>query len=128
MESLYLLIPLSVAAVFAVGVVLWWAVSGGQFDDLEGPAHALHRLLDDCESETQAAVGSSAAALCLTEAVKDMRQVTGRDPRPARIYPLRSTLQPVPRRSPLPRLVAPGSRGCNDAAGRDHGAEVWRPA
>jgi cbb3-type cytochrome oxidase maturation protein len=45
MESLYLLIPLSVAAVFAVGVVLWWAVSGGQFDDLEGPAHQI--LMDD---------------------------------------------------------------------------------
>jgi len=45
MEILYLLIPLSVALVFAIGAVLWWAVGSGQFDDLEGPAHEL--LTDD---------------------------------------------------------------------------------
>jgi cbb3-type cytochrome oxidase maturation protein len=45
MESLYLLIPLSVIAAFAAGWVLWRAVDGGQFDDLEGPAHRI--LMDD---------------------------------------------------------------------------------
>lgn len=45
MEILYLLIPLSVALVFAIGVVFWWAVASGQFDDLEGPAHRV--LMDD---------------------------------------------------------------------------------
>lgn len=45
MESLYLLIPLSVAAIFGIVVVLWWATSGGQFDDLVGPAHQV--LMDD---------------------------------------------------------------------------------
>lgn len=45
MEILYLLIPLSVALVFAIGAVFWWAVHSGQFDDLEGPAHQI--LMDD---------------------------------------------------------------------------------
>jgi cbb3-type cytochrome oxidase maturation protein len=37
MESLYLLIPLSVAIVFLIGWVFWRALQGGQFDDLERP-------------------------------------------------------------------------------------------
>lgn len=45
MDSLYLLIPLSVALVFVIGAVFWWAVRSGQFDDLEGPAHRV--LMDD---------------------------------------------------------------------------------
>jgi len=45
MEALYLLIPLSVVAVLALVVVLWWAVAAGQFDDFEGPAHQI--LMDD---------------------------------------------------------------------------------
>jgi len=43
-EILYLLIPLSVALVFLVGAVFWFALQSGQFDDLEGPAL---RILDD---------------------------------------------------------------------------------
>ena len=45
MESLYLLIPLSVVLVFAIGVAFWWSVRNGQFDDLEGPAYRI--LMDD---------------------------------------------------------------------------------
>ncbi|WP_028535145.1 cbb3-type cytochrome oxidase assembly protein CcoS [Paludibacterium yongneupense] len=45
MESLYLLIPLSIALTFAIGAVFWWATRSGQFDDLEGPAHRI--LMDD---------------------------------------------------------------------------------
>jgi cbb3-type cytochrome oxidase maturation protein len=45
MESLYLLVPLSVAVVFLIGAVFWRAVEGGQFDDLERPAHDI--LADD---------------------------------------------------------------------------------
>jgi cbb3-type cytochrome oxidase maturation protein len=45
MEILYLLIPLSVVLVFLIGLVFWWSVRSGQFDDLEGPAHRI--LLDD---------------------------------------------------------------------------------
>ncbi|MGB0126574.1 MAG: cbb3-type cytochrome oxidase assembly protein CcoS [Rhodocyclaceae bacterium] len=45
MEILYLLIPLSVVLVFLIGVVFWWSVRSGQFDDLEGPAYRI--LTDD---------------------------------------------------------------------------------
>ena len=37
MESLTLLIPLSVALVFVIGWVFWRALHGGQFDDLDRP-------------------------------------------------------------------------------------------
>jgi cbb3-type cytochrome oxidase maturation protein len=45
MEVIYLLIPLSIALVFAIGAVFWWALANGQFEDLEGPAQRI--LLDD---------------------------------------------------------------------------------
>ena len=48
MESLYLLIPLSVVLAIAIGGVFWWAVKSGQFEDLEGPAH---RVLMDEDGE-----------------------------------------------------------------------------
>ncbi|WP_338845321.1 cbb3-type cytochrome oxidase assembly protein CcoS [Massilia sp. W12] len=35
MESLYVLVPLSVALVFLIGGVFWWALNNRQFDDLE---------------------------------------------------------------------------------------------
>jgi cbb3-type cytochrome oxidase maturation protein len=44
-EILYLLVPLSVVMVFAIGALFWWAVRSGQFDDMEGPAHRI--LMDD---------------------------------------------------------------------------------
>lgn len=45
MESLYLLIPISVVLVFFIGLAFWWSVRSGQFDDLEGPAYRI--LMDD---------------------------------------------------------------------------------
>ena len=45
MESLGLLIPVSVVLVFVIGWVFWRALQGGQFDDLERPAHDI--LMDD---------------------------------------------------------------------------------
>ncbi len=45
MESLYLLIPLSVVLVFIIGGLFWWSLRSGQYDDLEGPAYRL--LMDD---------------------------------------------------------------------------------
>ena len=45
MEALYLLIPLSVGLVALAIWVFFGAADGGQFDDLEGPAH--HVLHDD---------------------------------------------------------------------------------
>jgi len=47
MESLALLIPLSVAVVFLIGWVFWRALHGGQFDDLEKPGVSI--LMDDDE-------------------------------------------------------------------------------
>ena len=47
MEILYLLIPLSVAFVFLIGVVFWWSLRSGQFEDLEGPAYRILRDDDD---------------------------------------------------------------------------------
>jgi len=47
MESLYLLVPLSVLVAVGGGLLFWWATRGGQFDDLEGPAH---RILQDDDS------------------------------------------------------------------------------
>lgn len=45
MESLYLLIPVSVVLVFAIGAVFWWSLRSGQMEDLEGPAYRI--LMDD---------------------------------------------------------------------------------
>ena len=47
MDILYLLVPLSVVLVFAIGAVFWLALRGGQFDDLEAPAF---RILADDDS------------------------------------------------------------------------------
>ena len=41
MESLFLLIPLSVAVVLLIGWVFWRALHGGQFDDLERHGHSI---------------------------------------------------------------------------------------
>ena len=43
MESLYLLVPLSVALVFLIGAVFWRALESGQFDDLDRPGHDILR-------------------------------------------------------------------------------------
>lgn len=45
MESIYLLIPLSVLLVFVIAVIFWWSVKSGQFEDLEGPGFRI--LMDD---------------------------------------------------------------------------------
>lgn len=35
MDILYLLIPLSVVIVLAIGAFFWWAIASGQFDELD---------------------------------------------------------------------------------------------
>jgi len=45
MDVLYFLIPLSIVLVFGAGAVFWWALHGGQYEDLEGPAYRI--LADD---------------------------------------------------------------------------------
>jgi cbb3-type cytochrome oxidase maturation protein len=56
MESLVLLIPLSVTVVFVIAGVFWLALKGGQFDDLERPAHDV--LVDDDRPRPDAQGGS----------------------------------------------------------------------
>jgi len=41
MESLDILVPLSVAIVYLTGVIFWHALRRGQFDDLDRPAHSI---------------------------------------------------------------------------------------
>lgn len=35
METLYLLVPLSIVLVFLIGAIFWWAVNSNQFENLE---------------------------------------------------------------------------------------------
>jgi cbb3-type cytochrome oxidase maturation protein len=44
MDSLYLLIPLSLVLVLAIGGLLAWSVLSGQFDDLDNEGR---RILDE---------------------------------------------------------------------------------
>jgi len=45
MEILYLLIPVSIALVFAIGAIFWWALNNQQFDGLDEEANRI--LLED---------------------------------------------------------------------------------
>jgi len=45
MESLFLLIPISLALVGLLVWILNWSIKSGQFDDLDGPGEAI--LMDD---------------------------------------------------------------------------------
>lgn len=47
MESLYILVPVSLAFVFLIGWLFWRALDSVQFDDLERPAFD---VLDDDDS------------------------------------------------------------------------------
>ena len=49
MESLYILVPLSVVLVFVIGIIFWWSLRSGQYDDMEGPAYRM--LMDDRDPE-----------------------------------------------------------------------------
>jgi cbb3-type cytochrome oxidase maturation protein len=44
-ESLFLLIPLTILIAFVIAALFFWAVKSGQFDDMKGPAHSI--LMDD---------------------------------------------------------------------------------
>ena len=67
MDILYLLVPLSVALVFFILGGLWWAVYGGQFEDIEAEATRILELLpgdrpalDIGQAATNPATGNSA--------------------------------------------------------------------
>ena len=68
MESLYILIPVSLAFVFVIGWVFWRALEGGQFDDLERPGFEI--LMDDDRGQTP--VDKSAMADDRPSAGKDL--------------------------------------------------------
>lgn len=46
MDILYLLVPLSLVLVFAIGALFWWAVNHRQFDELDQEGQ---RIVDDVE-------------------------------------------------------------------------------
>ena len=50
MDIVFLLVPLSLLVVFAIGAVFWWAVSSGQFDDLEDQGE---NVVSDREAENR---------------------------------------------------------------------------
>ncbi len=50
MDIVYLLVPMSVVIVFVIGVVFWWAISSGQFDELDREGRS---VVDDEESGTK---------------------------------------------------------------------------
>lgn len=60
METLYLLIPISVALVFLIAIAFWWSLRNGQFDDLEGPAYRI--LMDDDRSSDPSSQASENVA------------------------------------------------------------------
>lgn len=45
MESMFILVPITIVLTFCIGIFFWWSGKNGQFDDLEGPAHRI--LMDD---------------------------------------------------------------------------------
>lgn len=68
MMGLYLLIPLSVVLVFIIGVIFWWSVRSGQYDDMEGPAYRL--MMDDRDAPARGAAGvepADSAESCASE-------------------------------------------------------------
>ena len=60
MESLYLLIPMSLVVVGVIVLILYWAVKSGQFEDLEGPGHSI--LMDDDVSPNRVIDKSSSSS------------------------------------------------------------------
>jgi cbb3-type cytochrome oxidase maturation protein len=60
MNSLVLLIPLSILLLVGAGFALFWAVDHGQFDDMETPA--LLPLLDADRASPDVGPGDSAPA------------------------------------------------------------------
>jgi cbb3-type cytochrome oxidase maturation protein len=56
MESLYILVPVSLVFVFVIGWAFWRALESGQFDDLERPAHDI--LMDDDRPKPESKPGT----------------------------------------------------------------------
>lgn len=52
LESLFILIPISVLFVIVIGIAFWWAIFAGQFDDSQAAAES---ILADNDTENEAA-------------------------------------------------------------------------
>ena len=46
MESIYLLIPITLVLIVLIIAIFLWAIKSGQFDDMDGPAY---QILEDDE-------------------------------------------------------------------------------
>jgi cbb3-type cytochrome oxidase maturation protein len=57
MESLFLLIPLSLVLVGFLAWILHWSIKSGQFDDLDGPGQSI-LMDDDAPAPTQVSKNS----------------------------------------------------------------------
>lgn len=51
MESLFLLLPISLLLVLIIGVALWWAIFSGQFDDTQEAAKSILEDNDNTHSD-----------------------------------------------------------------------------
>lgn len=69
MESLYLLVPLSVALILATMGIFAWALNAGQFDDLAAEGERV--LFDD--TQPRVAAVASATPLDLDQAAAPVR-------------------------------------------------------
>ncbi len=77
MESLYLLVPISVVVVFLIAVAFWWSLRNGQFDDMEGPGYRI--LMDDDKAQQEtAAAATQEPALAGPEEADGSRSVEKR--------------------------------------------------
>jgi cbb3-type cytochrome oxidase maturation protein len=72
METLYLLIPISVVLVFLIGVAFWWSLRNGQFDDMEGPAYRI--LMDDDKTLSEAKPEAASVAADANAVVQKNKQ------------------------------------------------------
>ena len=68
MESLYILVPISLVFVFLIGWLFWRALDSGQFDDLERPGFEI--LNDDDRGRTP--VDKSATVVDRSKSDKDV--------------------------------------------------------
>ncbi|AMS32007.1 hypothetical protein AEM42_05555 [Betaproteobacteria bacterium UKL13-2] len=67
MESIWILVPLSLLIAAGIGAIFWWAVSDGQMDDLDSPSRRI--LIDDdavpgrgCDASSQHAETNNPSA------------------------------------------------------------------
>ncbi len=73
METLYLLIPVSVILVFLIAIAFWWSLRNGQFDDMEGPAYRI--LMDDDRSDVNRAPAVDQSAELRDSPARDLPEI-----------------------------------------------------